>query len=82
MLIVAYLLEVGLVLVVAPWTGFWENNAFVVAWPAAADVLLSPWLRGALSGVGAVTAGAGILDLLGLFVHREASGSQSAQAPH
>jgi hypothetical protein len=66
------------VLVVAPWTGFWENNAFVVAWPAAADVLLSPWLRGALSAVGVVTIGAGLLDLLDLVMKPRSRRPESA----
>jgi len=79
---VAYFLEVGLVLIVAPWTGFWEHNLFVVAWPAGAPVLLSPWLRGALSGVGAVTIGAGVTDLVGILLRRETSGPPSAQIPH
>lgn len=81
-MIVAYFLEVGLVLLVAPWTTFWEHNTFVNAWPTLSAVLLSPWFRGALSGIGVVTAVAGLLDLLGLFLHREPSGPQSAQAPH
>lgn len=71
----------GLVLVVAPWTGFWEHNVFVIASERMSAFLLSPWLRGALSGVGAVTFVAGVLDLIGLFVHRETSGSPSAEAP-
>jgi hypothetical protein len=73
---------VGLVLIVAPWTGFWENNVFVIASENLSAILLSPWLRGGLSGVGVVTFVAGLLDLIGLFVHRETSGSRSAQAPH
>ena len=77
----AYFLEVGLVLIVAPWTEFWEHNAFVVASSTASSILLSPWLRGALSGFGVVTFGAGILDLLGLFLRRKPSGPESARAP-
>ena len=69
-------------LIVAPWTAFWEHNLFVVAWPAAAAVLLSPWLRGALSGIGAVTIGAGLIDLVGIFLRRGTPGPSSAQTPH
>lgn len=69
-------------LVIAPWTSFWEHNLFVQASSMGAVVLLSPWLRGALSGIGVVTFVAGVLDLLGLFLRRESSGSPSAPAPH
>jgi hypothetical protein len=67
---------------VAPWTAFWERNLFVVAWPAAAAVLLNPWLRGALSGIGAMTIGAGIVDLLGLFLRRQTAAPPSARTQH
>lgn len=69
-------------LVIAPWTEFWEHNRFVVASSGTSSVLLSPWLRGALSGVGVVTFVAGLLDLIGLFLRREPTGPHSAQAPH
>ena len=44
-------LELGLLLLVLPWTAVWNNNYFVqhsVAW----HWLLSPYLRGAISGLG------------------------------
>lgn len=75
----AYFLEAGLLLLVAPWTVFWEHNTFVVRWPAFAAILLSPWFRGAMSGVGVVTIGAALLDLLGLFVGRETIPPESAR---
>jgi hypothetical protein len=81
LLVIAYFLEVGLVLLVAPWTAFWEQNVFVIASPRVSGVLLSPWLRGAMSGVGVVTFGAGLLDVIGLFVHRGSSDASSASAP-
>lgn len=68
-------------LVVAPWTTFWERNLFVIGWDRLSAVLLSPWVRGAFSGIGAVTFVAGLLDLVGLFVRRETSESPSAHAP-
>lgn len=65
-------------LVIVPWTSFWEHNAFITSSRGIAGVLLSPWLRGALSGVGVVTIGAGLLDLLGLFLQREHRRAESA----
>ncbi len=74
----AYLVEMGLVLTVAPWTAFWERNYFVTAWPYLRNVLLSPWLRGALSAVGVVTIGAGLLDLLDLVMKPRSQRPESA----
>lgn len=52
-------LLVGLVLVFAPWISFlgvelWESNWFLQLWPAARGVLLSPFTRGAVTGIGLV----------------------------
>ena len=30
---VAFFLEVGLLLIVVPWSGFWDQNYFATAWP-------------------------------------------------
>lgn len=69
-------------LVIVPWTLFWERNVFVTGSHAAAHVLLSPWLRGALSGIGVVAIGAGLLDILDLFLQRERRGAESAGTGH
>ena len=65
-------------LVIVPWTTFWEHNTFVNGSRAVSGILLSAWLRGALSGVGVVAIGAGLLDVLGLFLHREHRRAESA----
>jgi hypothetical protein len=76
--VVAYFLEMGLVLTVAPWTVFWERNYFLNAWPPLRLVVLTPWLRGAVSAIGVVTIGAGLLDLLGILVRPRSSRPESA----
>lgn len=63
----AYFLEAGLILIVAPWSGFWEQNGFLAAYPAADAWLASPFVRGAVTGVGVITAIAGFLELAGVF---------------
>jgi len=50
-----------------PWSGFWERNAVGWLLPAAREWLASPFLRGAVTGVGLITAGAGLLELLSAF---------------
>ncbi len=66
-LFVAYFLEAGLILVVAPWSGFWEHNFFVVRVPALVPVFSNLFVRGAVSGVGAITAIAGVAELVALL---------------
>jgi hypothetical protein len=79
-LLVAYFLEMGLVLTVAPWTLFWERNYFLGTWPALRPLFLSPWLRGAVSAIGLVTISAGLLDLVGLMLRPRSTHSESASS--
>jgi hypothetical protein len=66
-LFAAYFLEAGLVLIVAPWSGFWERNFFAGAVPWVAHAASSPFVRGAVSGIGAITAIAGLAELAAIF---------------
>jgi hypothetical protein len=45
---------VGVILVVAPWTTFWDTNYLLQAHPWLRLVLLSSFTRGAVSGLGLV----------------------------
>ena len=47
-------LLVGLILVVAPWTGLWDANYILPPHPALRAVVLSAFTRGAVSGLGLV----------------------------
>lgn len=62
-LFAAYFLEAGFILVVAPWSAFWDRNFFAAQAPALGPLLDSPFVRGAVSGIGAVTAIAGLAEL-------------------
>jgi hypothetical protein len=44
--------ELGLVLVLVPWSEIWEANYFLVRFPAIDLALRSAYLRGAISGLG------------------------------
>ena len=63
----ALYVEVGLLLVVLPWSAFWEHNYFVYAWPALRPVLINLFLRGAVSGLGVVNLFAGFAELAPVF---------------
>lgn len=67
LLFAAYFLEAGLVLIVAPWSGFWERNFFAGALPLLDQVASNPFVRGGVSGIGAITALAGVAELAGFF---------------
>ena len=75
---VAFFLEVGLLLIVLPWSAFWEQNYFAGAWPALGDVLRDDYLRGAVSGLGVVNVIAGLIDLLPIFAARSRRGLNDA----
>ena len=66
-LFAAYFLEAGIVLIIAPWAGSWEKNFFVEHLPAIESFAQNVFVRGAVSGVGAVTALAGVAELAGIF---------------
>jgi hypothetical protein len=76
-LFAAYFLEAGLILIVAPWSGFWDRNLFLYSSPALQGVLESPFARGAVSGVGAITVVAGLAELSGVLSRRSRSSHES-----
>jgi hypothetical protein len=59
--------EVGLLLVVLPWTAFWERNYLFDAIPLLQGVTQSPYLRGAVSGLGILDFGLGIVEVFGFI---------------
>ena len=50
----------------APWSGFWERNVFAQG-ETVGPFLTSPFVRGAVSGLGLLTALAGLAELGGAF---------------
>jgi len=55
---------------VAPWSTFWEHNRFAEARPALEDIVNSPYARGGVTGVGLVTALAGLVEVGSLVASR------------
>jgi hypothetical protein len=66
-LFVALLLEAGLLLILIPWSAFWDRNYFVEAVPALGVVLTNNFVRGAVSGLGLVNLIAALGELADLF---------------
>jgi hypothetical protein len=68
---VAFFLEVGLLLIVLPWSPFWDHNYFALTWPALRGFLTNNFVRGAVTGLGFVNLCAGFADLALVFAARQ-----------
>ncbi len=76
---IAYFLEVGLLLVLVPWTAFWERNYFAIALPVFQEVLRNNFMRGAVSGLGLVNLLMGFNELSALLYARRGFGEPLAE---
>jgi len=63
LLLTAFFFEAGLVLVIVPWSIYWERNYFVQALPMIEPVLTNDFVRGAVSGLGLVNLVAGFVEI-------------------
>ena len=72
LLIIALLVELGLLLVVVPWSAYWERNYFAQMSPIVHAVVTNNYVRGAVTGLGAVNLFAALADLA-LLVRRRSS---------
>jgi hypothetical protein len=68
--LVAFFIEVGLLLIVLPWSSFWERNYFMEAVPVLHTILTNTFVRGAISGLGIVNLVAGFAEMVPLFTVR------------
>ena len=66
-------LLVGGILAVAPWTSLWEANYLLQPYPALRALLLDPFARGTVSGLGLVNI---VLALHDGYSHLSARGSR------
>jgi hypothetical protein len=62
-------LELGLMLILVPWSDMWQTNYFIIQFPALGTILRSPYLRGAISGLGVMN----VFLALETFRHKAAS---------
>ena len=51
-LLVVLCFEMGALLLYLPWTTFWEQNYFLAHFPSLIGVVLHPFFRGVVSGIG------------------------------
>ena len=73
MLLALYLLEAGLLLILAPWSRFWERNYFAGAWPWVATWATHAYVKGAVTGVGIVAVAAALVEIGDMLSRRSSS---------
>ena len=54
----------------APWSAVWEHNRFAETRPSFDAFVKSPYARGGVTGVGVITALAGVAEIGSIFVTR------------
>ncbi len=57
-------LEVGVLLILVPWTSIWDHNYFLQAYPNLSFLMLEPAFRGAVSGLGVANIYLGLHEIL------------------
>lgn len=57
---VLFCIEVGIILVVLPWTRIWTGNSILLSYPALREFLMNGFVRGAITGLGLVDLWMGI----------------------
>lgn len=73
LLLTALFFEAGLVLLIVPWSEYWDTNYFVQALPMVRDFLANDFVRGAVSGLGLVNLLAALGEIWSFFTARRAS---------
>jgi hypothetical protein len=62
-------------LVLVPWSAFWDRNYFVEAVPTVGALLTNNFVRGAVSGLGLVNLLAALAELADIFGSRADRGT-------
>jgi len=70
LLLVAFFVEAGLVLLFIPWLHYWEDNYFLRSLPLIEAVATNAFVRGAVSGVGLLNMAAAVAEMHAFVVER------------
>ena len=66
LLFIVFCLEIGVVLLVFPWSEYWDNNFFATWAPKLRTYWDSAYMRGAVSGLGIVNVFLAFTEMLRL----------------
>ena len=70
LLLVGFFFEVGFVLIVIPWSAFWDRNYFAQIAPPLGVLITNNFFRGAVSGLGVINVLSGLAELISLVLAR------------
>jgi hypothetical protein len=70
LLLVGFFFEIGFVLIVIPWSAFWDRNYFAQMAPTLGALITNNFFRGAVSGLGLINVLAGLAELVSLVLAR------------
>jgi hypothetical protein len=59
---VLFCIELGLVLIILPWTRFWFNDGWMSQWPNFQHWMQLGFVRGAVSGLGLLDIWLGVIE--------------------
>ena len=62
LVLVAFFFEIGFVLIVVPWSAFWDRNYFAQVAPPLEALITNNFFRGAVSGLGVINVLAGLAE--------------------
>ena len=70
LILIALYLEIGFVLIVVPWSAYWDRNYFAQALPFVQAVITNNFVRGAVSGLGLLNVVLGLVEIFRLVARR------------
>ena len=69
----ALFLEFGCMLLVVPWSAYWDRNYFAALVPQLHALIINNFVRGAVSGLGLINVVAGVAELVSVYTARGAA---------
>jgi hypothetical protein len=80
-ILIGFLFEIGIALLIVPWSAFWDRNYFLVVVPALRPMLTSNFTRGAVSGLGLVNVLTGLGEVVSMLVARHSARQLGGPGP-
>ena len=76
------MLETGLLLILIPWSAFWERNYFFEWSRLLSGLMTSNYTRGAISGLGLINVWAALAELADVFGSSRDNPQSDISNPH